>query len=185
MSRCLIAVLVLTCGLTVAESAAQPATDPLALVIKRQFEGPLQLVLESTQKMPADNFSFRPTPEVRSFGEVVGHVVLSAFLYCSASLGEPIPQTDVDLQSDPSKADLLSGLTAAQRYCEKAYSVTDEELAQSVPQRGVGVRAQALIINASHTYEHYGNLVTYMRLKGMVPPSTERAQQRRERARSR
>ena len=53
--------------------------------------------------------------------------------------------------------------------------MTDAELAEPVPERGVAVRAQALIINASHTYEHYGNLVTYMRLKGLVPPSTARA----------
>ena len=175
--RPLMLALVLMCGVSVTESAAQPPTDPVALVLKRQFEGPLQLVFQATEKMPGEDFRFRPTPEVRSFGEVVAHIVSSAFLYCSASLGEPIPRADVDLRANPTKPDLLAELIAAKNYCDGAYSVTDAQLAESVPQRGVGVRAQALIINASHTYEHYGNLVTYMRLKGMVPPSSERARQ--------
>ena len=175
--RFLMAVTVLTCGVLVTESAAQPPTDPVVLVLKRQFEGPFRLVFEATERMPAEEFSFRPTPEVRSFGEVVGHIVSSAFLYCSASLGEPIPQIDVDLRSNPVKPDLLDGLTVAKNYCDGAYSVTDAQLAESVPERRVDVRAQALIMNASHTYEHYGNLVTYMRLRGFVPPSTDRERQ--------
>ena len=176
--RTLLTVLVVICGVSVTESAAQPPTDPVALVIKHQFEGPLRLVFEATQLLPAEEFGFRPTTEVRSFGEVVGHIVSSAFLYCSASLGRPIPSMDADLRTNPAKADLLTGLTAAKNYCDGAYSVTDAQLAESVPERGVAVRAQALIINASHTYEHYGNLVTYLRLQGIVPPSTQRAQQR-------
>ncbi len=169
------AVIVLTCGVPLTEAVAQPPADPVALVIKRQFEGPLQLVFEATQQMPDEEFSFRPTPEVRSFGEVVGHIVSAAFLYCSASLGHPVPSMEDDLQSNPTKPRLLAGLTAAKNYCDGAYAVTDAELADPVPERGVAVRAQALIVNASHTYEHYGNLVTYMRLKGLVPPSTARA----------
>lgn len=170
----LMLVLVLTCGVSVTEGAAQPPTDPIALVIQRQFEGPLRLVFEATEQMPDEDFSFRPTPEVRSFGEVVGHIVSSAFEYCSASLGQPVPEADADLRANPTKPDLLAGLSAAKNYCDEAYSVTDAQLAEPVPQRGVGVRAQALIFNASHTHNHYGNLVTYMRLKGMVPPSTAR-----------
>jgi len=75
---------------------------------------------------------------------------------------------------DPEIEELLAGLSAVKNYCDEAYSVTDAQLAEAVPQRGVNVRAQALIFNASHTNNHYGNLVTYMRLKGMVPPSTAR-----------
>ena len=94
---------------------------------------------------------------------------------CSASLGEAPPPPVADLQSkNTSKADLQHALQVAIAYCSRAYATTDEQLAQSAPERRVAVRMQPLVFNAGHNYEHYGNMVTYMRIKGLVPPSSER-----------
>ena len=80
-----------------------------------------------------------------------------------------------DLGSDKTaKADLQQALQVAIAYCSRAYAMTDEQLAQSVLERRVTVRMQPLVWNAGHNYEHYGNMVTYMRMNGLVPPSSER-----------
>ena len=94
---------------------------------------------------------------------------------CSAGLGEPIPPPAADMGSDKTaKADLQHALQVAIAYCSRAYAMTDEQLAQSVLERRVTVRMQPLVWNAGHNYEHYGNMVTYMRMKGLIPPSSER-----------
>ena len=149
--------------------------NPLSTVLRRQFEGVLQLVVRAAEKMPEAEYGFKPTPDVRSFGQLVGHVAASNFLMCSAALGESEPQFAVDLRAaTTSKPDLQRALTAAVEYCQRAYAFTDDQLADVVPERRVGVRMQPLVFNAGHNYEHYGNMVTYMRLKGLVPPSSER-----------
>ena len=118
--------------------------------------------------MPEADYGFKPTPEVRSFRELVAHVVSNNLIMCSAGLGEPIPPPAADLGSDKTaKADLQHALQVAIAYCSRAYAMTDEQLAQSVLERRVTVRMQPLVWNAGHNYEHYGNMVTYMRMKGL------------------
>ena len=72
------------------------------------------------------------------------------------------------------QADLQKALQDSITYCARAYAVTDAQLAEPVPTRRVPFRAQPLIFNAAENYEHYGNMVTYMRIKGLVPPSSEK-----------
>ena len=171
-------VAVLVCAALAGSADAQTRSElpnPLSTVLRRQFEGVFELVVRAAEKMPETEYGFKPTPEVRSFGPVVGHVAASNFLMCSAALGESEPQFAVDLRAaTTSKADLQRALTAASEYCRRAYAFTDDQLADVVPERRVGVRMQPLMFNAGHNYEHYGNMVTYMRLKGLVPPSSER-----------
>ena len=103
---------------------------------------------------------------------------------CSRAKGEKNPN-EGSFEKKTSKADLVKGLNDAIAYCDSVYgSASDSMLMQSVkvgepPNQRDVMRASMLIGNISHTNEHYGNMVTYMRLKGLVPPSTERAQQMR------
>ena len=124
--------------------------------------------------MPEENYNFKPTDTVRNFGQIVAHVAGSQYLYCSAVLGEKNPAPKVE-QTKTSKADLIAALKDAFAYCQKAYDgMTDASAAEMVkvneydtPKLGV------LYANIFHTLDHYGNLVTYMRIKGIVPPTSE------------
>lgn len=150
--------------------------NPISTILRRQYEGVIELVVRAAEKMPAEFYEFKPTPEVRTFGQLVGHIAIDQFQMCSAALGivdPPLPKVDLRSAAAP-KADLQKALKDGIDYCAKAYAYTDEQLAESVPERRVGVRIQPLIYNAGHNYEHYGNMVTYMRMKGLVPPSSER-----------
>ena len=132
-------------------------------------------VVKAAQKMPEENYAFRPTPEIRTFGQLVGHIADAQYLFCSAASGENNPPPGVE-KSKTSKADLLQALQDAFAYCDKVYnSMTDAKGAEAVKIFGMQqVRLSALTFNTAHNNEHYGNMVTYMRLKGLVPPSSEK-----------
>ena len=134
--------------------------------------------------MPAEEYSFKPTPEVRSFGEMIGHVVLANFLFCSQAKGEQMP-TKQNFNQITDKAALVKGMTEAVAYCDDVYNgTTDANFNQLItmigPAKNQASRGSVLVFNTTHNNEHYGNIVVYMRLKGRVPPSTARAQQQKK-----
>lgn len=132
-------------------------------------------VIAAAEKMPEQNYSFKPTPDVRSFGQLVGHVADAQYGFCSTAVGEPNPMKAIE-KTKTSKADLVTALKDAVAYCNKAYaSMTDARGSQTVKMMNYDVaRLTVLSVNTAHTDEHYGNMVTYLRLKGIVPPSSER-----------
>jgi uncharacterized damage-inducible protein DinB len=175
MTRRSVALLAVVGCVALAEAQTRRPANPIATVLKGQYDGVIELVVRAAEKMPEANYGFKPTPEVRSFGELVSHVISNNLLMCSAGLGEMPPPAAADVRSATTpKADLQHALQVAIAYCSRAYEQTDEQLAQSAPERRVVVRMQPLMWNAGHNYEHYGNMVTYMRMKGLVPPSSER-----------
>jgi uncharacterized damage-inducible protein DinB len=132
------------------------------------------IVLRSAEKMPEENYGFKPTDSVRSYGQILGHIADAQYAFCSIALGEknPMPKNE---QTKTSKADLTAALKEAFAYCGKAYEgLTDASAAQPVKMFGAdSPRLGVLIVNSTHTVEHYGNLVTYMRMKNVVPPTSE------------
>ena len=131
-------------------------------------------VIAAAQKMPEENYSFKPTPEVRSFGQIVGHVADAQYMFCSAAIGETMAPKDIE-KNKTSKADLVAAMKDGQAYCVKAFaSMTDAKAAETVKMMGFQMtRISIFSLNTAHTDEHYGNLVTYLRLKGLVPPTSE------------
>src|SRR5271170_1977365 len=131
-------------------------------------------VVAAAQKMPEENYSFKPTPEVRSFGQLVGHVADASYNFCSQAIGEANPAKDIE-KTKTSKADLVAALKDGVAYCNKAFgSMTDAKGSEMVKIFNFSMARLTLFsLNAAHTDEHYGNMVTYMRLKGIVPPSSE------------
>ena len=127
-----------------------------------------------SQQMPEADYSFKPTPEVRSFGEILGHTAGANYMFCAAALGEENPNK-TDYEKAASKAEIVKGLEASFTYCDKAYAMPDADAMQEITFfRQKGTKLWVLNYNATHDAEHYGNIVTYMRLKGMVPPSSQR-----------
>ena len=136
-----------------------------------------EYVLKSAEKMPEESYSFKPVETVRTYGQILGHVADAQYLFCSIALGEKNPAPDIE-HTKTSKADLIAALNAAFTYCDKAYDgMTDASAVQTIKLFGSDApRLSALTVNNMHNLEHYGNLSTYMRLKNIVPPSTEEAQ---------
>jgi len=153
---------------------AQAVTDPLSGGIKGIYNISRSNVVRAAEKMPEENYSFKPTPEVRSFGQIIGHVADAQYLFCSAAMGETNPAPGIE-KSKTSKADLVKALNDALTYCDKAYSaMTDARAADMVKFFGRDQPKLAILaFNSAHNMEHYGNLVTYMRIKGLVPPTSE------------
>jgi uncharacterized damage-inducible protein DinB len=141
---------------------------------------------EAADNMPADEYAFRPTPQVRTFGQIIGHVIDSNFFFCSQAAGEKSPAS-VDYEQITAKAALVKALNDSLVYCDRVYAATnDANFSQPVQIAhvvGTGssktVRGAVLMYNIVHNNEHYGSLAVYMRLKGHVPPSTARVRQRK------
>ncbi len=189
--------LVVVCMLAIAIPAfAQPpaqgagaATDPVSKTLKASFDTVSRYLARSAEKMPEANYSFKPTPEVRSFGEILGHVANSQYSYCARMKGEPNPNQGNDFEKKTAKADLVKAINDSNAYCSAVYdSMTDAMAvrpvaplpapapaagAQFKPAPPPAMRLRFLVGNVTHDQEHYGNLVTYLRLKGLVPPSSE------------
>jgi uncharacterized damage-inducible protein DinB len=148
----------------------------LAEALTRMHAGVARNVVEASEKMPETDFAFQPSKDVRTFGGFVGHIANAAYSYCSRAKGEANPNKD-DFEKPASKTTLVAAIKGAVAYCDGVYKLqTDASLGEVVTMgQNQQPRGQLLIQNVSHSNEHYGNLVTYMRLKGLVPPSTERA----------
>jgi uncharacterized damage-inducible protein DinB len=132
-------------------------------------------VVGAAEKMPEANYAFKPTPEVRSFGQLVGHVADAQYNFCALASGEENPSKKSIEKTTTSKADLVAALKDAVTFCQKSYgAMTDAEGAQMVKFMNFTVaKMTVLSLNTAHADEHYGNMVTYLRLKGIVPPSSE------------
>ena len=138
------------------------------------------VIASAVPALAQDNYAFKATPDVRSFGQLIGHVADAQYSFCSAVLGEKNPALGIE-KSKTTKADLVQALKDALAYCDKAYDgLTDEQAAQMTKFFGREMpKLTILSFNVAHDNEHYGNIVVYMRLKGHTPPSTAREAQAR------
>jgi uncharacterized damage-inducible protein DinB len=128
---------------------------------------------QAAEELTEADYAYRPVESVRTIGQLVGHVAGAQYMFCAAALGEaPRAEDDVERTATTKEA-LVAALKASTEYCARAYQQTDAAAAGSTQLFGGNVtRMFALVLNASHNAEHYGNVVTYMRMKGMVPPSS-------------
>ena len=165
----------------VALAQAKPATaapvqaNPLSTWNKGAYGHVKSILLRSAEKMPEEDYNFKPVETVRSYGHIVGHLADSQYYFCSVALGEKNPAPKIE-QTKTSKADLIAALQAAFAYCDKAYDgMTDASGTQVVKLFGTEdtPKLSVLTVNLMHNMEHYGNLVTYMRMKNIVPPTSE------------
>jgi len=169
------AVLTLVATSSFAQAPAGAAGNPMSAASKMMFQMVTNYLTRTAEKVDEALYSFKPTPEVRSFGQLIGHVAEDHYVFCSAALGEKPPVEGIE-KSKTTKAELVKALADSVAYCGKAYSaMTDASGAEVLSFFGQKMpRLSILDFNVAHDYEHYGNLVTYMRLKGIVPPSSEK-----------
>jgi uncharacterized damage-inducible protein DinB len=157
-----------------APTAAMAQENPLSDHNRLLYGGTKNVLLRTAEKVPEEVYGFKPTEVVRSFGQIVGHIADSQYRFCAIVLGEKNPAPKIE-QTKTSKADLIAALKDAFAYCDKAYDgMTDASAAPMVSFFGRDTpKLGVLNINNLHNAGHYENLVTYMRLKNIVPPTSE------------
>jgi uncharacterized damage-inducible protein DinB len=143
--------------------------------LKTQADTIRTFVLRSTEKVPENLYEFKPTPEVRSLGAIIGHIADGNNFLCGRAAGDKTPPNRAN-EKKTTRAELIAALKASFEVCDKVFAGTTDANA-TAPVDFFGqqqTRLGMLAFNNSHMWEHYGNLVTYMRLKNIVPPSSER-----------
>jgi len=138
-------------------------SNPQSDELRRVYAQTKNYILKAAEKMPEENYAFRPAPRVRTFGQILGHVAEEQYLFfCGPAKGEN-KAADIE-KTKTSKADIVVALKESFAYCDTVYDeLTDRD----------GAKLSLLWKNLIHDNQHYGNLVTYLRIKGLVPPSTE------------
>ena len=155
--------------------AQAPAAATIGVGTARSiFEGNHNYVLRSAEQMSEADYAYKPVASVRSFGDLIGHVAGSEMMFCAAALGDTPKAEDNIEKTVKTKAGLVAALKSASQYCAKAYALTDAQASGGIKMFGQDqTKMWALMLNAAHVGEHYGNIVTYMRMKNMVPPSSQ------------
>ncbi len=131
-------------------------------------------IMATAEMLNEDLYAFRPTDEVRSMGELLAHIANAQFAFCSGAAGEASPATENYEETATTKAQIIAALNAGFGYCDEVFAgMNDQKGAGEVNFFGSPNTAHGVLaFNSAHNYEHYGNLVTYMRLNGITPPSS-------------
>ena len=130
-------------------------------------------LMATAEQASQELYDYRPTDEVRSFGEILGHVANAGYAFCAAAAGMDRPQVG-NAEELGSKAEIVAALRASFEFCDQAHAMDGDRAGEAVNLFGQDhTRLSALAFNMGHDFEHYGNLVTYMRINGMVPPSSQ------------
>jgi hypothetical protein len=163
------------CTLTILaalSTAAAYAQNPFSADAKMNYTGIKNTLLKAADKMPEADYSFKTVPAVRTYGEMIGHIADIQMMLCGMVKGE---QAKPVSSGKTSKADLTAALKASFDYCDAVYnSMDDKSGAQSIKMFGRDMtKLGVLNFNISHDNEMYGNLVAFLRIKGIVPPSSE------------
>jgi len=151
------------------------SASPAVGTVRMLWEPMIGYITAAAEELPESTWAYRPTPEVRSFGQLIGHVAGAQYLICAAALGDP-PRNEDDIEKTrKTKAELVTALKASTQYCTRAYAQTDQAARGKTKLfGGERTRLFALGLNATHDAEHYGNIVTYLRINKIVPPSSRR-----------
>ena len=177
-------VLTLAAGAAAQQAAPAPPPPPANLIeeVQRFYYLPIQNnILRAAEQFPEDKYKWQPTPEVRSWARLIGHLIDDNNQMCWATTKTGPAPAFVDtpgnadsLANKMSKADLVAAFKTSIERCQQAFaSLTPASMNDPSGMRPGTTKLGMLIYNTSHTNEHYGNLVTYMRLQGMVPPSSQ------------
>ena len=164
----------LVAGASVAQAQEKASTASASTTgITNLFHMAHGNIVKAAEQIPEDKYAFQPTKEVRSLGALFAHIADANFMFCSMVGGTPA--TGSVEKTAKTKAEIVAALKASYDACGAAYGkITDADLQKPLKIFGRDSNfAGALTFNTSHNWEHYGNIVTYMRLNGLVPPSSQ------------
>jgi uncharacterized damage-inducible protein DinB len=176
----LMAVCALSLSSTTVRVSAQAApatqaagTDATIASVKTLYEAVKGFVTKAAAMVPEDKYKYQPTKEVRTMGALFGHVANATAMFCNTASGMQMPMAG-DAEKLASKAEIQKAMATAFSACDHAFQMINAGNAnEGVKLFGQShTRIGAMAFNNAHIYEHYGNIVTYMRINGMVPPSS-------------
>jgi uncharacterized damage-inducible protein DinB len=152
----------------------KPSADPLISSSRDLFTQISALILRSADKIPENLWSYQPTPEVRTIGQLFAHIADASNHICAAAMDGKASTVSVE-KTAKTKAEIVAALKTEFAGCEANYAkMTRASALQTIDVGGAKrTRIAEMDYEVAHTWEHYGNLVTYMRMKGIVPPSSE------------
>ena len=136
-------------------------------------------VMATAEMMDEDMYAYRPSVNVRTAGQILAHIANAQFGVCGLAAGEQSPAEGNYEEIATTKEEIYNAVKASFEYCDSVYAnMTDEKAAEVKPflggERRTDMTVSAILaFNATHTYEHYGNLSTYLRINGLVPPSSQ------------
>ena len=130
-----------------------------SVVLRKGFQEVSTWVWKSADMVPAEKYNYKPVDTVRSFGQIIGHITDSYNYYCAQGGGTKVEWADPAEKGNTDKATLVPKLKEALDKCNAAYAADNGQL-------------PPLMENIAHTNLHYGNLITYLRMMGMKPPSS-------------
>ena len=181
LSVCAIAAalaLAIGCQQAAPAPAPPPAPPPSTVVrdsLKEQFDEVKGFLVLAADQFPEAKYSFQPTKEVRTFSRIIGHLANENYLYCSAASGAKKPDTNYEPLTN--KADLQKALADAFAYCDRAFAGLNDQTGAAPATIDEfnyhSTKLGMLAANTAHNNEHYGNIVTYLRINHMVPPSSQ------------
>ena len=160
-------------ALSFSGAGALLAQNPVIAEQKAAYTANKNNLIKAAEKMPEEAYSFKPTPEMQTFGERIVHIA-NQIGTCSSLTGERKPNPAATAYA---KADVVAGLKASFAACDAAWDgMTNETAHEMIAGRGGQQRSKisALIGNTTHNTEMYGYISVYMRLKGVVPPTSDR-----------
>lgn len=168
--------------LAAATGVAQPApaatANPISRSLAEAWARGVSNISRSAAAMPEGDYNFKPIDTVRSFGAILAHIAGANYMFCAPAKGEKSPHAEDEFEKSlKTKAEIVKQLEASMAYCTAVFKMQDDKRLTEPMEMPFGMgtapRATALITNIGHVSEHYGNLVTYFRMKGMVPPTSQ------------
>jgi uncharacterized damage-inducible protein DinB len=155
-------------------SVASGQANPLVDSIRAQHNLIKGNLVKTAEKVPDAVWTFQPTPDVRTFAQIMGHIVDSSLSICGAGAGEKAVPLNAE-KTMTTKAQLSKALGEAMAFCDKMIAGMDDKKAMETTKFFGAQQTRGMVIafNTAHNFEHYGNLVTYMRINKIVPPSSE------------
>ena len=157
--------------------AAIVVVGSLTADVRSDYRQVRDFFIRAAEKMPAADYAFRPVPEVRTFAQQVAHVADDQYNLCAPARGETRHAAYRAIEESLStKTELIPALKAAFAYCDAVYDTLTDATGVAAALGKDRNRFSMLNWNLWHTWEHYGNVVVYLRMKGLVPPSSEKSQ---------
>lgn len=170
---CGIAAILTTFSAASSGAQAAPAEpDPLNAAV-RMGNGFIQRQLSiATGRMSEEDYAFRPTPEVRTFGQIIAHIADNNYAFCAVANGDSVPPVRDIEKTRATKAEIDRALAESDAYCAEVLAAMTDEKARTMVQFGTSRHPAmaVLMFKSLHNSLHYGNVITYMRLRGKVPP---------------
>jgi len=171
------------------QTVPPPAANPLSTWLRGAYMNNRNTILRAAERMPEENYGMRPgaQQEVRTFGQQVGHLANYNYMWCAQANGENNPNAGNNLEKLATKAEFIKAVSDAFAYCEGVYgSLTDAsgtemiDITQESGRQTRNLRMALLILNYGHNNEIYGSMVSYLRMKSLVPPASEPRPQKKQ-----